>query len=158
MMSCRCGRVPVTLCTRAVDIGLMVAIAFLPTGPGPGRAVLLAVHLIRRGAANCTRPLMRSILMQHVPKRHRGKVNALDSVRTFSWSGSSALGGCAAVSLSSKSTLLVSSSSLVFSALLGIAIQCRCCVLEDITLSKERRGNWVCVVSETSTKVVVFSL
>ena len=27
-----------------------------------------------------------SVLMDHVPKRHRGKVNALDSVRTFSWS------------------------------------------------------------------------
>ena len=34
-----------------------------------------------------------SVLMDHVPKRHRGKVNALDSVRTFSWSGSAALGG-----------------------------------------------------------------
>ncbi len=37
-----------------------------------------------------------SVLMDHVPKRHRGKVNALDSVRTFSWSGSAALGGWAA--------------------------------------------------------------
>ncbi len=31
--------------------------------------------------------------MDCVPRRHRGKVNAVDSVRTFSWSGSAALGG-----------------------------------------------------------------
>lgn len=97
----RCGKVPVTLLTRAADIGLLVLMAFLPTSAGPLIGVLLAAHLVRKACANCTRPLMRSILMEHVPKRHRGKVNALDSIRTFSWSGSSAAGGCAlSVSLS----------------------------------------------------------
>lgn len=86
---------PVTLVTRACDIGLLVTMAFLPTDAGPLKAVLLVAHLLRKACANCTRPLMRSILMEHVPKRHRGKVNALDSIRTFSWSGSSAAGGCA---------------------------------------------------------------
>ena len=31
--------------------------------------------------------------MDIVDKRHRGKVNALESVRMLSWSGSAALGG-----------------------------------------------------------------
>ncbi len=31
--------------------------------------------------------------MDFVPRRHRGKVNAVDGVRSFSWSGSAALGG-----------------------------------------------------------------
>lgn len=31
--------------------------------------------------------------MDFVPRRHRGKVNGLDSIRSFSWSGSAALGG-----------------------------------------------------------------
>ena len=31
--------------------------------------------------------------MDVVPKQHRGKVNALESVRVLSWSGSAALGG-----------------------------------------------------------------
>lgn len=53
----------------------------------------MCVHLLRMALANCTRPLMRSVLMEFVEKRHRGKVNAVDSVRTFSWSGSAALGG-----------------------------------------------------------------
>ena len=43
--------------------------------------------------ANATRPLLRSILMDYVAKRHRGKINALESVRAMSWSGSAALGG-----------------------------------------------------------------
>lgn len=43
--------------------------------------------------ANATRPLVRSVLMDCVPRQHRGKVNAIDSIRTFSWSGSAAAGG-----------------------------------------------------------------
>ena len=39
------------------------------------------------------RAIMRSVVMSVVPKRHRGKVNALESVRILSWSGSAALGG-----------------------------------------------------------------
>lgn len=37
--------------------------------------------------------MLAAVLMDSVPRRHRGKVNAIDSVRTFSWSGSAALGG-----------------------------------------------------------------
>ena len=55
--------------------------------------VLMGVHLLRMALANCTRPLMRSVLMDAVPRHHRGKVNAVDSVRMFSWSGSAAVGG-----------------------------------------------------------------
>ena len=53
----------------------------------------MQVHLTRMAFANATRPLLRSILMDHVAKRHRGKINALESVRAMSWSGSAALGG-----------------------------------------------------------------
>ena len=73
---------------------LLVALANLPCGPGPAaRHLLVAVHLVRMAVANATRPLLRSVLMDFVPRRHRGKVNAVDSVRSFSWSGSAALGG-----------------------------------------------------------------
>ncbi len=34
-----------------------------------------------------------AVLMDWVPRHLRGRVNAVDSVRTFSWSGSAALGG-----------------------------------------------------------------
>jgi MFS family permease len=87
------GRLPLALYTRALDVVLLVGMAFLPTAGPHARAALVGAHLVRMAAANSTRPLVRAILMEHVPKRHRAKVNALDSVRTFSWSGSAALGG-----------------------------------------------------------------
>lgn len=90
-LSKRVGRVQISLCTRSLDIALLIWLAYLPTGRAHG--LLVAVHLLRMAVANATRPLMRSVLMDCVPRRHRGKVNAVDSVRTFSWSGSAALGG-----------------------------------------------------------------
>ena len=142
------GRVQLNLATRAVDICLLVAMAFLPTSGGSARQVspgscsnfyksaaspatehrriqridsmrgcpplllpapqaLVAVHLVRYAAANCTRPLLRSVLMERVPKRWRGKANAADSIRTFSWSGSAALGGWLVERLGFQGTFLV---------------------------------------------------
>ena len=101
------GRLPLALITRALDVCLLVGMAYMPT-PAPGGAgpdapptslltpavsALVLVHIVRMAAANAARPLVRAILMENVPKKHRAKVNALDSVRTFSWSGSAALGG-----------------------------------------------------------------
>lgn len=117
------GRLHLSLLTRTVDVGLLVLLSRLPTNRGrlsdsgsssssdlstsssasaaasrvpmttAATAAVIAVHLLRMATANATRPLVRAMLMENVPKRHRGKVNALDSVRTFSWSGSAALGG-----------------------------------------------------------------
>lgn len=111
------GRLQLSLLTRAADVGLLILLARLPNkgrlseaGTSSGlssssaaaagvpmttaaTAAVIAVHLLRMASANATRPLVRAMLMENVPKRHRGKVNALDSVRTFSWSGSAALGG-----------------------------------------------------------------
>ena len=86
----RAGRVQVSLVTRLLDIALLLALAFLPPDLA---ALLVLVHVCRTAVANSTRPLMRSILMEVVPKRYRGKANALESMSQFSWSGSAALGG-----------------------------------------------------------------
>lgn len=45
--------------------------------------------------------------MDFVPRRHRGKVNAVDSVRSFSWSGSAALGGFLIERIGFRRTFLV---------------------------------------------------
>lgn len=89
----RIGRVQVSLITRMIDIVLLILLAKIPTLTDTEKRVLVAIHLSRMAFANCTRPLLRSVLNEFVAKRHRGKVNAIDSVRTFSWSGSAALGG-----------------------------------------------------------------
>lgn len=103
----RLGRVQLSMVTRLVDVLFLVAMAFLPTTAGTARNLLIAVHLVRMAAANCTRPLMRSVLNQFVPREHRAKVNAVDSVRTFSWSGSAALGGILVERLGFEGTFLV---------------------------------------------------
>ncbi|EFN59526.1 hypothetical protein CHLNCDRAFT_138179 [Chlorella variabilis] len=95
------------LFTRCLDILLLAAMAFLPTATAPARHLLVAVHLLRMAVANATRPLMRSVLMDFVPRRHRGKVNAVDSVRSFSWSGSAALGGFLIERIGFRRTFLV---------------------------------------------------
>ena len=46
-----------SLCTRLVDIALLVSMAYIPV---TALNTLLGVHLLRFAAANCTRPLMRS--------------------------------------------------------------------------------------------------
>ncbi|KAK9820228.1 hypothetical protein WJX72_007681 [[Myrmecia] bisecta] len=106
-VSKRLGRVQTSLATRLVDIGLLMTMAYLPTGVGRARNVLLAAHLTRMAFANCTRPLLRSVLMDNTPKRHRAKVNALDSVRAFSWSGSAAAGGALIERYGFQTTFLI---------------------------------------------------
>ena len=91
----RLGRIQTALATRLLDVVLLFAMAYLPVGQPISweTAALVGISILRSSCANCARPLVRSVLMDHVPPRHRGKVNALESVRTFSWSGSAALGG-----------------------------------------------------------------
>lgn len=65
-----------SLVTRLLDIGLLVAMALLPaTASAQSRATMITLHLFRTSMANCTRPLMRSLMMDNVPKRHRGEGN-----------------------------------------------------------------------------------
>lgn len=101
------GRAQVTLVTRLADIVLLCMMAYAPTNTRTAKAALMAMHLARLAIANCTRPLLRSLLMDYVPKHHRGKVNALDSVRTLSWSGSAALGGLLIQAYGFQTTFLI---------------------------------------------------
>lgn len=48
-----------------------------------------------------------AVLMDFVPRQYRGKVNAVDSIRTFSWSGSAALGGFLIERIGFRRTFLV---------------------------------------------------
>lgn len=54
---------------------------------------ICALYLLRTALVNAPGALTRSVLMDHVPKQERGKWSALESVNTFSWSGSAAIGG-----------------------------------------------------------------
>ena len=56
-------------------------------------AVMAAIYLVRTGLMNCTYPLEESILMDFVPSDQRARWKALDSIASFGWCGSAALGG-----------------------------------------------------------------
>lgn len=55
--------------------------------------VVCTLYLFRTATINSTTALTKSVLMDNVPKKERGKWSALESVNMFSWSGSAALGG-----------------------------------------------------------------
>lgn len=56
-------------------------------------AVMAIIYLVRTGLMNCTYPLEESILMDFVPSDQRARWKALDSIASFGWCGSAALGG-----------------------------------------------------------------
>jgi len=57
------------------------------------KQLIIPVYIVRTVLMNCTSPLKKSILNDHVPKTSRGRWNALDSVTSFGWSGSAMAGG-----------------------------------------------------------------
>jgi MFS family permease len=86
-------RMHLTIVTRTADVALLVAMAYMPTDSRAAGHALVAAHLLRSSFANASRPLLRSVLMDNVPKRLRARFNALESVKSFGWSGSAAAGG-----------------------------------------------------------------
>jgi hypothetical protein len=57
------------------------------------RLLICIIYILRTGFMNSTSPLTKSLLMDSVPAQERGRWTALESVNTFSWSGSAFLGG-----------------------------------------------------------------
>uniref|UniRef100_A0A1D1ZV67 Major facilitator superfamily (MFS) profile domain-containing protein n=1 Tax=Auxenochlorella protothecoides TaxID=3075 RepID=A0A1D1ZV67_AUXPR len=119
-IAARVGRVEVSICTRLFDVGLLSSMAFISTARAPA---MLTVHLLRTALANSTRPLMRSVLMEVVPKQYRGKVNAFESITMFSWSGSAALGGVLIERLGFQATFLVTA-AIKLAACVPVVVLC----------------------------------
>lgn len=93
------GRCQVTILHRWIGIACM----FLMIGLAHGfdgnhnhdyyRWLICVIYILRTGFMNSTSPLTKSLLMDSVPAQERGRWTALESVNTFSWSGSAFLGG-----------------------------------------------------------------
>ena len=69
---------------------LLMVLAYVNKLPTP---IVVALYLFRTSTINSTGALTKSVLMDNVPRKERGKWAALDSVNMMSWSGSAALGG-----------------------------------------------------------------
>ncbi|KAL1514525.1 hypothetical protein AB1Y20_003623 [Prymnesium parvum] len=111
-VSLRLGRVPTAVLCKATGASMLVAIACIRYVPQTGAAAKYAIvplYLMRTWLINCTSGLTKSVLNDYVPKRNRGKWNALESVNLFSWSGSALLGGYLSTEISYKNTFLITS-------------------------------------------------
>ena len=86
------GRVPTMMVTKVLGITCLIAMAFAkPLWKHPG--YIVAIYVVRTTLMNCTYSLKKSILMDLVSKKGRGKCNAMDSITMFGWSGSAVVGG-----------------------------------------------------------------
>jgi MFS family permease len=100
-VSQKMGRCQVTILHRWIGIACM----FLMIGLAYGfddhhyheycyyRWLICVIYILRTGFMNSTSPLTKSLLMDSVPAHERGRWTSLESVNTFSWSGSAFLGG-----------------------------------------------------------------
>merc|ERR1712060_808685 len=56
-------------------------------------AFTVVLVIVRNAVMNSSSPLLQSMIMDMVPKEHRGKWNSIASLRRMSWSGSAFVGG-----------------------------------------------------------------
>ena len=67
----------------------------------------MPIYVLRTSLMNATYPLTESILMDFVPKDERARWKSLDSVASFGWCGSAALGGMVADKYDYTHTFLI---------------------------------------------------
>jgi len=101
LLSKKLGRGYTKLLVKGLGISLLVLICVLESrllprwGFSPTQSfwVLAPIFVLRTALMNSPKALTRSIIMDSVPKEHRAKWSALESVNTATWSGSAVIGG-----------------------------------------------------------------
>lgn len=92
MLAQRFGRCQIAVAFKWTGISLMFAMVLAYTKKQPVWLTCM-VLVLRTAFMNSTSALTKSVLMDNVPKKERAKWSALESLNTFSWSGSAAIGG-----------------------------------------------------------------
>jgi MFS family permease len=83
------GRVEIMLVSKLIATLFLFIIAFYPPF-----WVLVPIYIFRGALMNSAQPLSRSILMDAVPKKHRGKWNSLETISWgLFWNASAVIGG-----------------------------------------------------------------
>lgn len=91
--SCGFGRVQTTLLFSCMGISCLFGMVFFKSYLDNHPYVLVPIYVMRSSLMNGSYPLVESILMDFVPKEERARWKSLDSVASFGWCGSAALGG-----------------------------------------------------------------
>lgn len=100
-LASRTSRPLATILLKASGISLLVIMCFASHVP-----LIIALFVVRTSLMNSNQALSRSIIMDFVPKKHRGKWNTIESVNVFSWAGSAVLGGFLVDSIGYRHTFL----------------------------------------------------
>jgi len=90
-LSKRFGRCQVAIAYKFIGIFLMYSIIITYNVSTPSWAICI-LYVLRTTFMNSTQALTKSTLMDSVPHDERGKWTALESVNSFSWSGSALMG------------------------------------------------------------------
>ena len=91
-LSKRFGRMRVVVALKWIGIALTISMIVTYLA-GLSRWLVCIIYIVRSAFMNSTGALTRSMLMDNVPQEERGKWAALESINTFSWSGTAAIGG-----------------------------------------------------------------
>jgi len=87
------GRVQVMLIVRLFGVSLLMLMSFFVNSDMKQWYFCVPVYVVRTAIMNATGPLEESIVMDFVPSSSRARWKSLDSISTFGWCGSAALGG-----------------------------------------------------------------
>ncbi len=88
-LSLRRGRAEMIFIVQAVATLCLLIIAFYPPA-----WILIPIFIARGALMNASQPLSRAILMDVIPKRHRGKLNSIEAIAwSLFWNVSAIIGG-----------------------------------------------------------------
>mmetsp|Transcript_53621 Transcript_53621/g.130620 ORF Transcript_53621/g.130620 Transcript_53621/m.130620 type:complete len:235 (+) Transcript_53621:119-823(+) len=87
------GRVQTMLLFSCLGVSLLYAMVLFKGYLDNHPFLLVPIYVLRTALMNATYPIQESILMDFVPKNERARWKSLDSVASFGWCGSAALGG-----------------------------------------------------------------
>ena len=93
-----------------MGITLLFVIALMPDYLENHPYLLIPLFLLRCTFLQSTYPIEESVLMDNVPKDQRGRWKSLESVSSFGWSGSAALGGYLASKYDYTFTFIITAS------------------------------------------------
>jgi MFS family permease len=99
-------------------------------------AVMAIIYLVRTGLMNCTYPLEESILMDFVPSDQRARWKALDSIASFGWCGSAALGGY----LADQPSIGYTGTFLYTAAIQGVAVLLQASLMLIVPLHEKKEA------------------
>merc|ERR1719421_313761 len=95
------------LLVRIVGVSLLCSMSMLVNNQILIWYYCVPIYVIRTAIMNSTYPLEESVIMDFVPKNTRSRWKSLDSVATFGWCGSAAVGGLLADKYSYSFTFFI---------------------------------------------------